>query len=173
MTFDFAPLLPAGLPPPATRWSGLAKYNFTGGNNDADEVPVDGLMAAADAVIKREGRNLATYNLAHGPQGYRFGDVRTSIDAAVRAKVALALVILVMPGLTDRGQELDAIVDLADELPPGSQLILRDLACDPKRTIELLRSEEPAIGIANALDRIRTDAPQLRIGALVRPLARV
>ena len=64
-------------------------------------------------------------------------------------------------------------VDLADELPPGSQLILRDLACDPKRTIELLRSEEPAIGIANALDRIRTDAPQLRIGALVRPLARV
>src|SRR3954468_8020343 len=71
MAFDFAPLLPAGLPPPAARWGGLAKYNFTGGNNDADEVPVDGLMAAADAVIKREGRNLATYNLGHGPLGYR------------------------------------------------------------------------------------------------------
>src|SRR5256714_9915065 len=69
--FDFAPLLPAGLPPPAVRWTGLAKYNFTGGNNDADQVPVDGLMAAADAVIAREGRNLATYNLGHGPQGYR------------------------------------------------------------------------------------------------------
>src|SRR5947209_13815770 len=69
--FDFAPLLPAGLPPPAARWSGLAKYNFTGGNNDADEVPVDGLMAAADAAIKREGRNLAIYNLGHGPLGYR------------------------------------------------------------------------------------------------------
>jgi 2-aminoadipate transaminase len=69
--FDFAPLLPAGLPPPAARWSGLAKYNFTGGNNDADQVPVDGLIAAADAVIAREGRNLATYNLGHGPLGYR------------------------------------------------------------------------------------------------------
>src|SRR3989440_4413253 len=69
--FDFSPLLPAGLPPPAVRWNGLAKYNFTGGNNDADQVPVDGLMAAADAVIAREGRNLATYNLGHGPQGYR------------------------------------------------------------------------------------------------------
>src|SRR2546423_941580 len=69
--FDFAPLLPAGLPPPAVRWTGLARYNFTGGNNDADQVPVDGLMAAADAVIAREGRNLATYNLGHGPQGYR------------------------------------------------------------------------------------------------------
>src|SRR5438270_1619265 len=71
MTFDFTPLLRAGLPPAAARWTGLAKYNFTGGNNDADQVPVDGLTAAADAVIAREGRNLATYNLGHGPQGYR------------------------------------------------------------------------------------------------------
>ncbi len=69
--FDFAPLLPANLPPAAVRWPGLAKYNFTGGNNDADEVPVDDLIAAATASLKREGRNLATYNLAHGPHGYR------------------------------------------------------------------------------------------------------
>src|SRR5881227_3929117 len=69
--FDFSSLLSAGLPPPAARWNGLAKYNFTGGNNDADQVPVDGLTAAADAVIAREGRNLASYNLGHGPQGYR------------------------------------------------------------------------------------------------------
>jgi 2-aminoadipate transaminase len=70
-TFDFAPLLPAGLPPPAVRWTGLAKYNFTGGNNDADQVPVDGLIAAATSAMKREGRSLATYGLASGPQGYR------------------------------------------------------------------------------------------------------
>ena len=69
--FDFTPLLPAGLPPAAVRWGGLAKYNFTGGNNDADEVPVDDLIAAATASLKREGRNLSTYNLAHGPHGYR------------------------------------------------------------------------------------------------------
>src|SRR5215213_6152379 len=69
--FDFTPLLPAGLPPAAVRWPGLAKYNFTGGNNDADEVPVDDLIAAATASLKREGRNLATYNVANGPQGYR------------------------------------------------------------------------------------------------------
>jgi 2-aminoadipate transaminase len=69
--FDFAPLLPAGLPPPAARWTGAAKYNFTGGNNDADQVPVDGLIAAAASAMKREGRNLATYGLASGPQGYR------------------------------------------------------------------------------------------------------
>jgi len=70
-TFDFAPLLPAGLPPAAARWTGLAKYNFTGGNNDADELPLDGLIAAANSVLTREGRALATYGLASGPQGYR------------------------------------------------------------------------------------------------------
>ena len=71
LAFDFAPLLAANLPPGAARWTGAAKYNFTGGNNDGDAVPVDGLIAAATASLKREGRNLATYNLATGPQGYR------------------------------------------------------------------------------------------------------
>jgi 2-aminoadipate transaminase len=69
--FDFAPLLPAGLPPAAARWTGLAKYSFVGGNNDPDQVPVDGLIDAVNAVLEREGRTLATYGLAHGPQGYR------------------------------------------------------------------------------------------------------
>ncbi len=35
-SFDFAPLLPAGLPPAAARWTGRVKFDFTGGNNDAD-----------------------------------------------------------------------------------------------------------------------------------------
>ena len=69
--FDFTPLLAAGLPPPAVKYTGLPKYNFTGGNNDSDELPLDGLVAAADAVLKRDGRTLATYGLASGPQGYR------------------------------------------------------------------------------------------------------
>jgi 2-aminoadipate transaminase len=68
---DFTPLLPAGLPAPAARWTGLAKYSFVGGNNDPEGVPVDGLIEAVNAVLKREGKALATYNLAHGPQGYR------------------------------------------------------------------------------------------------------
>jgi 2-aminoadipate transaminase len=68
--FDFAPLLPAGLPAPAAKWTGLAKYSFIGGNNDPDQVPVEGLIDAVNAVLKREGKTLATYGLASGPQGY-------------------------------------------------------------------------------------------------------
>lgn len=71
MPFDFTPLFPASLPPPAVRWTGAPKYNFVGGNNDPDEVPLDGLMAAAQSVLQREGRTLATYGLNSGPQGYR------------------------------------------------------------------------------------------------------
>src|SRR6202012_5941363 len=69
--FDFTPLLPAGLPEPAAKWTGLAKYSFVGGNNDPDGVPVEGLIEAIDAVLRREGTKLATYGLASGPQGYR------------------------------------------------------------------------------------------------------
>jgi 2-aminoadipate transaminase len=70
-TFDFMPLLPAGLPVPAVKWAGFPKYNFSGGHNDADTVPVEGLVAAAADVIRREGKTLATYGLASGAQGYR------------------------------------------------------------------------------------------------------
>ena len=70
-SFDFTPLFPPELPAAAVKWTGAPRYNFTGGNNDAGQVPVDGLMAAADAVLRREGRTLATYGLASGPQGYR------------------------------------------------------------------------------------------------------
>jgi 2-aminoadipate transaminase len=70
-TFDFAPLLPTGLPAPTARWTGLAKYSFVGGNNDPDQVPVEGLIDAVNAVLKREGKTLATYGLASGPQGYK------------------------------------------------------------------------------------------------------
>src|SRR5205085_8699077 len=68
--FNYAALLPAGLPAPAARWTGLAKYSFVGGNNDPDGVPVDGLIDAVNAVLRREGKMLATYGLANGPQGY-------------------------------------------------------------------------------------------------------
>jgi 2-aminoadipate transaminase len=69
--FDFTPLLAAGLPAPAVKWNGFPKYNFVGGHNDAAQVPVDDLAAAASAVLSREGRTLATYGLESGPLGYR------------------------------------------------------------------------------------------------------
>ena len=68
---DFAPLFAPGLPPPAVKWTGFAKFNFIGGHNDADQLPLDGLIKAMNDVLAREGRSLATYGVASGPLGYR------------------------------------------------------------------------------------------------------
>jgi len=69
--FDYAGLLRPDLPPAAARWAGFPKYNFVGGHNDADSVPVEDLIAAATRVLRREGRTLATYGLESGALGYR------------------------------------------------------------------------------------------------------
>lgn len=70
-SFDYSARLRPGLPPPAVKWNGFPKYNFVGGHNDEASVPVDELIAAAAAVLKREGHTLATYNMRSGAQGYR------------------------------------------------------------------------------------------------------
>src|ERR1700733_13591617 len=70
-TLDFAPLLAPGLPPPAAKFNGFPKYNFTGGHNDGEQIPLDSIIKAANDVLTREGRTLATYGLESGPQGYR------------------------------------------------------------------------------------------------------
>jgi 2-aminoadipate transaminase len=70
--FDFAPLLRAGLPPAAPKFTGVPKYNFVGGHGDQDQFPVDGVIAAANTALRREGRTLATYGFGvDGPQGHR------------------------------------------------------------------------------------------------------
>ena len=62
-SFDFAPLFAPGLPPAAARWNGRVKFDFTGGNNDPDRFPVEGMIAAAESVLRREGRMLAIYGV--------------------------------------------------------------------------------------------------------------
>ena len=115
MAFDFAPLLPAGLPPPAARWTGWAKYNFTFGNNDPDGLAIEDMKAAADAALTREGRRLADYRLLTGPQGYtplrEFLAKKLKRDAGIACSAEDILILsgslqgldLVNGALTDRG----------------------------------------------------------------------
>jgi 2-aminoadipate transaminase len=70
MTIDYARLYSAGLPAPAERWTPFPKYYFIGGNNDPEQVPIEGLIDAAARVLRRDGARLAIYNLGLGPLGY-------------------------------------------------------------------------------------------------------
>ncbi len=96
-SFDFAPLFPPGLPAPSGRWTGLAKYSFVGGNNDSEQVPLDNLIEAFNTVMRREGRTLATYGLAHGPQGYlplrEFLTAKLKRDAGIACTVDDLLIV--------------------------------------------------------------------------------
>src|SRR5579883_3050011 len=68
--FAYPHLFGKQVPPPAPRWAGNAKYNFIGGHNDRSLIPIEGLIEATAAVLRREGPDLALYSLAQGPQGY-------------------------------------------------------------------------------------------------------
>jgi 2-aminoadipate transaminase len=69
--FDLTALLAPGLPPPAGRWAGFPRHNFVGGHNDPGHLPLEALIAATNAVLRREGHTLSTYGLESGPLGYR------------------------------------------------------------------------------------------------------
>lgn len=71
MSFDFRVAARADAPPPAPRWTGFPTFNFVGGHNDEASVPVEGLRAALDDALAREGSTLGTYFLQSGPLGYR------------------------------------------------------------------------------------------------------
>ena len=152
-TFDFAPLLPAGLPPAAVRWKGRAKYDFTGGNNDPDSLPLDGLIAAAESVMKREGRTLATYGLASGPQGYRA--LREFLVAKLRADAGVACTaddILITSGSL---QGLDLVN--ATLLERGDTVVIEE-DCYHGSINRLLRLGVTPVGIPLDRDGMRMDA---------------
>jgi 2-aminoadipate transaminase len=67
---DYSRLFAKGLPAASGRWNGFAKYNFIGGHNNPDEIPVEGLVEASTRVLRQDGRGLATYNMDSGPLGY-------------------------------------------------------------------------------------------------------
>ena len=114
-----------------------------------------------------------TYETLHRPEGYRFADVRASLRVAAEQRLATSLLITVLPGLFDRAEEVAAVVDLAGELREGSAIFLRDLAADPLRALAIVKGRETSIGVAGAVERLRHELPHLRVGAFVRPLARI
>lgn len=149
---DFAPLLPAGLPPPAARWTGRVKFDFTGGNNDPDALPLEGLIAAADSVLRREGRTLSTYGLDSGPQGYR--PLREFLVGKLKADAGIACSaddILVTSGSL---QAIDLIN--ATLLERGDTVIIEE-DCYQGSINRLLRLGVTPVGIPLDRDGMRVD----------------
>lgn len=155
--FDFSRLLAKGLPEPAVRFAGFPKYNFVGGHNDPAQIPVDGLIDAARSVLKREGSSLATYNLAHGPQGYR--SLRDFVVDKVTKRRGIKVThndVLITSG---SGQGIQLVNRLL--LEPGDTVILEEF------------SYAGAIREARALGANLVGAPLDADGLVIDTLARI
>jgi hypothetical protein len=129
--------------------------------------------AGLDSIcIRMVSARAATYETLHGPDGYRFTDVRASLRLAVDLRLAVSVLVLVLPGVFDRADELAELSAVLSELPDGSSLLLRDLHADPLRALARVQSRgvEP-VGVSRAIDRVREQVGHIRIGAFVRPLA--
>ena len=166
-SFDFTPLLPAGLPPAAARWNGRVKFDFTGGNNDPDRLPLDGLIAAADAVLRREGRRLSTYGADHGPQGYR--PLRDFLVGKLKADAGIACAadeILITSG------SLQAIDLVNATLLERGDTVLIEEDCYQGSINRLIRLGVTPIGIPLDRSGMRIDALSNALDDLKRKGAR-
>lgn len=93
-----------------------------------------------------------TYELLHGPVAHRWTDVRASLQLVAERGIGLGIALLVLPGVTDRAAELDAIAALLGELPGGT-LELRDLGADPARALAGFPRARP-LGVRALLARL-------------------
>ena len=151
MTSKFQPRFRSDLPAPAKRWNGFPRYNFVGGHNDASEVPVDELIAAAGSVLAREGRTLAYYGLESGAQGYLPLRQLISAQLADRAKMRVGEddILLTSGSL----QALDLVFEAF--LEPGDTVIIEE-ACYGGTLTRLQRLGATYIGIEVDRDGMKT-----------------
>jgi molybdenum cofactor biosynthesis enzyme MoaA len=116
----------------------------------------------ANVTVRLGSARAETYERLHRPVAHRWSDVRASLQVAVEHRLAITVALLVLPGLTDRGAEIDAILALLGELPSGV-LELRDLGADPLRTLSQFAPAR-ASGVRTLLDRI-AEADHFRMRA--------
>ncbi len=151
--FDITTCLAKDAPAAAPRFGGFPPYNFIGGHNDPALIPLDGLIAAAGAVLARDGRRLATYNLSQGPQGYR--PLREFVAAKLSGRRGIAAAaddVLITSG---SGQGIDIVNRLL--VSPGDTVLIEEFSYAGAIT----RARQSGAGvIALPLDEqgIRTDA---------------
>lgn len=108
------------------------------------------------------------YNAYYRPNGYRFAQVLESIRRAKRAGLFTMLNYLVFPGLTDREDEVTALLRLLEET--GIDLIqLRNLSIDPTLYLDAMGVTDAGIGMKTMMDRVKKTIPRVQYGYFNRP----
>ena len=103
------------------------------------------------------------YNAYYRPIKYHFDDV---IESARRAKhhgLFTMLNYLVFPGITDREDEIEALLRLIETV--GIDMIqMRNLSIDPLLYWKAMGAEGSGIGMKKMLDRVKKEIPRIQYG---------
>jgi len=122
--------------------------------------------AGLDSVrVSTNGACEETYAPYYRPRTYRFADVVESLRVARARGLFTSLNLLSFPGISDRADEAESLLELARETGLG-MIQWRCLNVDPDWYMELYagRPRAPRLGMRALLERIRQAAPNLRFG---------
>ena len=61
--FNINNFLHSGALSPAAEWKGYPKYNFIGGHNDDESIPIKSLKDSIDNVILKEGKRKSCWHI--------------------------------------------------------------------------------------------------------------
>jgi len=109
------------------------------------------------------------YTAYYQPRYYRWEDVRESIRRARALGLYTTINYLVFPGVTDREEELEGLLDLIRET--GLDMIqMRNLSIDPELYLRTLPAAlGKSTGLRAVLQAIRREFPRVEIGYFNRP----
>jgi molybdenum cofactor biosynthesis enzyme MoaA len=118
---------------------------------------VDSIRVSLNSVQER------FYNAYYRPRCYTFADVMESIRRARQQGLFTMLNYLVFPGITDREDEIEALLKLVEET--GIDLIqMRNLSIDPLLYWSTLNAEGKGIGMKKMLDLLKQKIPRIQYG---------
>ena len=72
MSINYEKFFNADLPESSKKYTGIPKYNFVGGHNSEENIPVNHLIASISNGLTKKDNNLALYGHNNGPQGNLF-----------------------------------------------------------------------------------------------------
>lgn len=110
-----------------------------------------------------------TYAAYYQPRFYRLADVLESIRTAKVRGVYTTINYLVFPGVTDREEELEGLLELIRRT--GLDMVqMRNLSIDPEQYLQIVPpARGKCLGIRAVLRAIRREFPAVEIGYFNRP----
>ncbi len=121
------------------------------------EVGIDSIRISLNSVQER------FYNAYYRPVKYYFDDVIESARRAKQHGLFTMLNYLVFPGITDREDEIEKLLQLIDTV--GIDMIqMRNLSIDPLLYWKSMGAEGSGIGMKKMLDRVKKEIPRIQYG---------